>query len=196
MTNLIYEASVYSRLVKYKNFKGEINETTLYFALDPIQLMQVIANFAPKASKSKNPAKQDSTQITDEEQIKFVRTIANRAAGFPSDDGETWEPFTDFENTIAGKAFLTQLVSSDGDRQEFSEKVILDPFRAYVSYAEADPSNTASETGQLKVMLTQLENVFTGDNKEETLEDRRARLKAEMAALEAGSDDSTRIPNN
>jgi hypothetical protein len=191
MSQLTYEASVYHRLVKYKNFKGETNETTLYFALDPIQLMSVIASFAPKASKSKNPAKQGNPEISDEDQIKFVRTIATRAAGFPSEDGEMWEPFEDFENTIAGKAFLTQLVSSDGDRKEFSERVILDPFKAFVEYAEADPSNTKKETDNLRVMLSQLENVFVGKDPNESIEDRRARLQAEMAALEAGSPDES-----
>lgn len=189
MSQLTYEASVYKRTVKYKNFKGETNETTLYFALDPIQLMQAIANFAPKGnSRSKNPAKQAAPEISDEEQIKFVRTLATRAAGFPSDDGETWEPFEDFSDTIAGKAFLTQLVSSDGDRKEFSEKVILDPFRAFVGYAKADPTNNAKDTQQLETMLHQLENVFVGKDNE-SIEDRRARLAAEMAALESSSTD-------
>lgn len=189
MSQLTYEASVYKRTVKYKNFKGETNETTLYFALDPIQLMQAIAGFAPKQSKSKNPAKQGQPEISDEDQIKFVRSLAEKAAGFPSEDGETWEPFTDFTDTIAGKAFLTQLVSSDADRKEFSEKVILDPFRAFVGYAKQDPSNDAKDTQQLETMLGQLENVFTGKNENESLEDRRARLAAEMAALdESGTD--------
>lgn len=190
MSQITYEASVYERTVKYKNFKGETNETTLYFALDPIQLMQTIANFTPKQSKSKNPAKANQPEITDEEQIKFVRGLACKAAGFPSDDGESWEPFEGFENSIAGKAFLTQLVSSDGDRKEFSEKVILDPFRAFVGYAEADPTNSKAETQQLKTMLSQLENVFTGTNANESIEERRARLQAEMAALESQSDQS------
>jgi len=190
MSQLTYEASVYKRTVKYKNFKGETNETTLYFALDPIQLMQAIASFAPKATRSKNPAKQANPEISDEEQIKFVRSLAEKAAGFPSEDGETWEPFENFADTIAGKAFLTQLVSSDGDRKEFSERVILDPFRAFVGYAEADPTNEAKDTQQLRTMLSQLENVFVGKDANESIEDRRARLAAEMAALEQSSDES------
>ncbi len=194
MSQLTYEASVYKRTVKYKNFKGETNETTLYFALDPIQLMQAIASFAPKASRSKNPAKQANPEITDEEQIKFVRSLAEKAAGFPSEDGETWEPFDNFADTIAGKAFLTQLVSSDGDRKEFSEKVILDPFRAFVGYAEADPTNEAKDTQQLRTMLSQLENVFVG-KQDESIEDRRARLAAEMAALEEGPAEGTQGTN-
>jgi len=190
MTQLTYEASVYTRIVKYKNFKGEVNETTLYFALDPIQLMAAIASFAPKASRSKNPAKQAEREITDEEQIKFVRTLATRAAGFPSDDGETWEPFENFSDTIAGKAFLTQLVSSDGDRKAFAEKVILQPFRDYVGFAKADPTNSTKETQQLDTMLSQLENIFVGKDENESLEDRRARLKAEMDALESADSDT------
>lgn len=183
-TQITYEASVYSRLVKYRNFKGETNETTLYFALDPLQLMASIASFAPRKSKSQNPAKQGKVEISDEQQIKFVRDLAKQAAGFPSDDGESWEPFEDFENTIAGKAFLTQLVSSDTDRRDFSEKVILDPFRAYVGFAEADTSNTKQDLDNLRQMMQQLENVFRGlDKKDESLEERRARLEAEIAAL-------------
>lgn len=185
MSQITYEASVYSRTVKYRNFKGEVRETELFFALDPLQLMQAIASFAPKANtKSGNPAKRASAEISDEDQIKFVRDLAQMAAGFPSDDGESFESFPEFTDSIAGKAFLTQLVSSDADRQEFSEKVILDPFRAFVSYAEADPSNTKKETQQLKTMLAQLENVFIDKNPDESLEDRRARLAAELAALD------------
>lgn len=195
MSQITYEASVYTRTVKYKNFKGETNETTLYFALDPIQLMQAIASFAPKASRSKNPAKQGQPEISDEEQIKFVRSLAEKAAGFPSDDGETWEPFENFADTIAGKAFLTQLVSSDGDRKEFAENVILDPFRAFVSFAEADPTNEAKDTQQLRTMLSQLENVFVGKDNNESLEERRARLQAEMAALEEGPAEGTQGTN-
>jgi len=183
MSQLTYEASVYTRTVKYKNFKGEDQNTKLFFSLDPIQLMQTIATFAPKTSKSKNPAKQGQPEITDEDQIKFVKGLAVKAAGFPSDDGESWEPFEDFENTIAGKAFLTQLVSSDDWRKEFAEKVLLDPFRAFVGFAEQDPSNTPKDMQQLKTMLSQLENVFVG-RENESIEDRRARLAAEMAALD------------
>lgn len=191
MSQLTYEASVYTHTVKYKNFKGETNETTLYFALDPIQLMQTIAGFAPKASKSKNPAKQGQPEISDEEQIKFVRGLAVKAAGFPSDNGESWEPFEDFENTIAGKAFLTSLVSSDDARKEFAEKVIVAPFQAFVGFASDDPSNSPKDVQQLKTMLSQLENVFVGKPENETLEERRARLQAEMAALDSASTDES-----
>lgn len=193
MSQLTYEAAVYSRTVKYKNFKGDTNDMVLYFALDPIQLMSIIASFVPKATKSRNPAKRGEPEISDEEQIKFIRTIATRSAGFPSDDGESWEPFEDFENTIAGKAFLTQLVSSDKDRREFSEKVILDPFRAFVGYSTADPSNSKSETDNLQAMLKQLENVFIGKD-DESLEERRARLMREMDAL-GGPAEGTQLPN-
>lgn len=194
MSDLIYKASVYSRTVKYTNFKGDTNETTLYFALDPLQLMQVIATFEPKKQKkSGNPARQNEVAaISDEQQLKFVRDLCARSAGFPSDDGESWEPFEGFSDTIAGKAFLTKLASSDGDRREFSEKVILDPFRAFVDYAAADPTNSPKEIQQFQTMATQLENIFKEPApKDESLEDRRTRLAAELAALEEGPTAST-----
>lgn len=185
MSQLTYEASVYSRTVTYRNFKGVEQTAELTFALDPIQLMAAIASFNPKTSKSRNPAKQGQPEISDEEQIKFVQSLASKAAGFPSDDGESWEPFDNFENTIAGKAFLTQLVSSDKDRSEFAQQVILDPFRAFANFAEADKSNSPQDVANLRTMLTQLENVFSeGPPKDETLEERRARLEADLAALE------------
>lgn len=186
MSDLVYESSVYTRKVKYVNFKGVTSETTLYFALDPLQLLQVIAGFSPKRSKSGNPAIRNAdVELTDSEQLKFVRDLASKAAGFPSEDGETWEPFPEFESSIAGKAFLTKLASSDVDRREFSEKVILDPFRAFVTFAADDPSNTPKEVQQFQTMLSQLENIFKADARpEESLEDRRARLAAELAAIE------------
>lgn len=188
MSDLTYEASVYKRTVKYTNYKGETNETTLYFALDPLQLMSVIATFQPKKhQKSGNPARrEEDVPFTDEQQIGFVRDLCMKSAGFPSEDGESWEPFEDFQNTIAGKAFMTKLVSSDADRKEFSEKVILDPFRAFVQFASEDPSNSKQEIQQFQTMLGQLENVFkTADKPDETVEERRARLESEIAALNA-----------
>ena len=186
MSELIYEASVYSRTVAYKNFKGEENKVVLYFALDPLQLMQVIATFQPKKVKSGNPARQgQAAEISDEEQLKFVRDLASRSAGSPSDDGESWELFEDFADSLAGKAFLTKLASSDGDRREFSEKVILDPFRAFVGFAKADVSNTPKDIQQFEQMLVQMENIFRmPEKKDETLEERRERLAAELAQLE------------
>jgi hypothetical protein len=198
MSELIYEASVYSRTVAYKNFKGEENTVVLYFALDPLQLMQVIATFQPKKIKSGNPARQGQTaEITDEEQLKFVRDLATRAAGSPSEDGESWEKFEDFADTLAGKAFLTKLTSSDGDRKEFASKVILDPFRAFVAFAKADTSNTPKDVQQFEQMLSQMENIFkTPEPRDESLEERRARLAAEMAALDetAGPAEGTQNP--
>lgn len=187
MSNMIYEASVYSRPVSYRNFLGEEKTQTLYFALDPLQLMQVIAGFTPKKSKSGNPALKDKAEaITDEEQLKMVRDLAIKSAGSPSVDGETWEPFTDFDDSLVGKAFLTKLAASDGDRKEFSEKVILDPFRAFVGYAIADPSNAEKEKQQFRTMLQQMENIFiTPEKPNESVDERRARLAAEMAALDS-----------
>ena len=186
MSQLTYEASVYTRTVKYTNYKGETKEQTLYFALDPIQLMRVISTFTTKPSKSKNPAKQGQSEpISEDDQLKFVQDLAARAAGYPSDNGEEWEPYDNFQNSIAGKAFMTQLAASDGDRKEFADKVILDPFRSFVGFAKADPSNNAAETKQFDKMLVEMENVFkTPDLKTESLEERKARLAAELDALQ------------
>ena len=186
MSNLIYEASVYNRTVSYKNFNGVTKEQELYFALDPIQLMQVIAGVKPKTSKSNNPAlKGKEETISDEDQLKLILDLVKRSAGFPSDDGESWAPFEDFENTLVGKAFLTKLTSSDGDRKEFAGKVILDPFRAFVNYASSDDTNTPKEVQQFQTMLAQLENVFKAPQEiPETTEERRERLVREMQELD------------
>jgi len=186
MSNTVYEAAVYTREVEYRNFNGEQKKATLHFALDPIQLMQVIASFAPKKNKkSGNPAQRgQDMEITDEEQLKFIRDLARKSAGEPSEDGETWHPFEDFDNTLAGKAFMTQLTSSDGDRKEFAEKVVLDPFRAFVNFAKNDPSNTPKDVQQFEKMLSQMENVFAAPEvRTETVEEKRARLAAELNSL-------------
>lgn len=192
-TDITYEAAVYTRDVTYKNFKGEEKTTTLHFALDPIQLMQIIASFgSKKPNRSGNPAKKNApVEFSDEDQLKFVRDLAKKSAGAPSDDGESWLPFEDFDEHIAGKAFLTKLASSDGDRKEFSEKVIVEPFRAFVSYASADPSNTPKEVQQFQKMLGQIENIFkVPDNPSESVEERRARLAAELESLGNASEES------
>lgn len=183
---LVYEASVYSRTVNYKNFNGESKSSKLYFALDPLQLMAVMASYSPKKIKSGNPALNGKdAEMTDEQQITMVRQLAIKSAGTPSDDGESWTPFEDFGDSIAGKAFMTKLVSSDADRREFSEKVILAPFRAFAQYFMQDPSNSDKEVKELQAMLAQVENVFkVPDVKNETSEERAARLKAELKALE------------
>lgn len=185
-TEIVYEASVYERTVSYKNFKQEQQTVRLFFALDPIELMTMIAGFKPKKSKSNNPAERGKDVIDDADQVKFVRDIAIKSAGTPSDDGESWEPFENFENTLAGKTFITKLASSDGDREEFAQKVLLDPFRAFVKFAEADPTNTPKDIQQFQQMVRQLESIFStqGSRDGETLEERRARLQAELAATE------------
>lgn len=184
MSEQVYTSSVYTRTVKYTNFKGKEQTAELFFALDPIQLLQIIAGFRPRKSKSANPARAGKVEpISDEEQITFVRDLATKSAGFPSDDGESWEPFDGFSDSLAGKAFLTKLAASDTDRQEFSEKVILAPFRSFVSFAKADTSNTPSEVANLEKMLGQIESIFTPKDANETVEDRRARLEAELAAM-------------
>lgn len=182
---LIYEASVYSRTLSYKNFKGETKTEEVTFALSPMELMTVIAGFTPKKSRSRDPRKHgQDEEMTDQQQLEFVKDLALRAAGFPSDDGESWIHRKDFGDEILGQAFLTKLTSSDGDRREFAEKVILAPFRAFVDYAVADTSNTPAEVQQFRVYLTQLENIFKmPDPKEETREERAARLEAELQAI-------------
>ena len=186
MSGIVYQASVYSRTVEYTNFKGQERKAELHFALDPLQLLSVIASFTPKTNKrSKNPAKQGQVEpITNEEQLNFVIDLVKKAAGFPSDDGESWEPFEDFETSLAGKAFMTKLTSSDADRKEFAQKVVLDPFNAYVAYAKDDPSNKPEELKQLDAMQAQLARLFSETvDPNESVEDRRARLEAELAQL-------------
>jgi hypothetical protein len=187
MSDLIYEASVYTRTIKYRNFQGEEKSVTLYFALDPLQLMNLIAGFGTKTSKSGNPALRGKPEpITDEDQLKFLRDLACKAAGTPSDDGESWTPFEGFSDSIAGKAFLTKLTSSDGDRREFAEKVVLDPFRAFAEFAKADPTNTPADMQQFETLMQQMENIFKmPDPTQESADQKRARLAAEMAALDA-----------
>lgn len=193
MSDRIYEASVYSRTISYRNFNGEVNHAELFFALDPLQLMEVIATFQPKRIKSGNPARNGQVaELSDEEQLKFTRDLACRAAGTPSTDGETWEPFEDFADSLVGKAFLTKLTSSDGDRKEFAEKVILAPFREFVGFAKADPTNTPKDVQQFEQMLAQMENIFRmPDKPQETIEERRARLAAELEALQSTPDEQS-----
>lgn len=182
----IYEASVYTREIAYRNFNGENKVQKLYFALDPMELLIVMSTYEPKKIKSGNPALNGkNAEMTDEQQIRMVRSLALKAAGTPSEDGESWTPFEEFDNTIVGKAFLTKLASSDADRKEFSEKVILDPFRAFAHYFMEDSSNTQLEKNELKDMLTKIENIFkVPEPGSETSEERATRLKKELAALE------------
>jgi hypothetical protein len=194
MTTRIYEASVYSREISYRNPKtGQETTRRLDFALDPMKLMRLIVGFQPKTVKSGNPAINGKpAEISDEEQLKFINDIACAAAGVFSEDGEYWEEFPNFANSLAGMAFLTKLASSDADRQEFAEKAILDPFRAFVGYASDDEGNSAIDIGNFQDTLKQMENLFkTPDKKNESLEERRARLQAEMAALEEGPAEGT-----
>jgi hypothetical protein len=191
MTDLVYNASVYTRTVKYTNFKGKTQTAELFFALDPIQLLKIIAGFNPTKSKSRNPAKKDQIEpLSDEAQVEFVQNLSAKAAGFPSDDGESWEPFDGFADSLAGKAFMTQLVSSDSDRAEFAEKVVLQPFRSFVEFAKADPDNTPAEVQNLEKMLTQIESIFRAPDKKESLEERKARLERELETLTQNADEA------
>lgn len=192
MAPIVYEAAVFTREISYKNFKGEVKVQQLHFALDPLLLLQVMAGYTPKKIRSGNPALNGkAAEMTDEDQIKMVRQLAVQAAGYPSEDGESWTPFTDFSDSIAGKAFLTKLISSDADRQEFSDKVILGPFRAYIGYAEVDPSNSPKEIQNFKDMLAKMENIFkTPEVGIETAEQRKARLLAELSAIDTNENGS------
>lgn len=186
MSSISYEASVHTRTVRYKNFKGKEQEFELYFALDPMSLLQLIAATNIKAEKkSGNPAKLNTASgFTEEKQINLVKDLAVRAAGFPSDDGESFEPFEGFSDSLAGKTFLTHLVTSDVERDIFADKVILDPFRAFVSFALAEDSNSEADKAHFRDMLKQVESIFAPKDKNESLEDRKARLARELAALE------------
>lgn len=189
-TPLVYEAVVYTRTLAYRNFKGEVSETKLYFSLDPLTLMELIANFEPKKVKSGNPARNGTAEVTPEQQLQFVRKIAVKSAGFPSDDGEAWEVFEDFEETLVGKAFLTKLSSSDGDRKEFAEVVLLAPFRAFVNFAKADPTNSPADMQMFEQQLKEMENIFKVPEAQElSIEDRRALLEAQLKDL--GDGDAT-----
>lgn len=192
MTQPVYEAAIYTREVTYRNFAGTEQTVSVDFALDPIELLDLIASSSniTKKVRSNDPRKKNEEVVDDGKQFRFLRDIANRAAGYPSADGERWLPISDFTDSLAGKAFITKLASSDDDRKEFAEKVMLAPFRAFVEYAEADPGNTPGEIAKFKTMLEQFERVFAVSTADETLEARKARVAAEMAELERLSEDS------
>lgn len=181
---IVYEASVFSSTVSYKNFLGEEKSVELNFSLHPLKLMHLISTFVPKKIKSGNPARNGQVEITDDQQIKFLQDVAKLAAGTASEDGENWLPYPEFETSLAGQAFLTKLTSSDGDRKEFSEKVLIDPFRAFVGFARVDSSNTAKDIQMLEGYLMQMENIFrVPEQPAETPAERRARLQAELDAI-------------
>lgn len=186
-TPIVYEAAVYSREISYKNFNGELKTSTLHFQLPPLKLMAVLSGYTPKKIKSGNPALNGKdADFTDEQQITIVRELAIKSVGTPREDGEGWIPFEDFDTSVVGEAFMTKLVSSDADRKEFSEKVVLAPFKAFVGYASDDPTNSKTEIAGLQDMLTKLENVFKGPAiGSESPEARRERLQQELKALEA-----------
>ena len=182
---IVYEATVYSREVTYRNGKGETNTVTLHFALDPLDLLTQFSKIEVKKSRSGNPAVRANPEIDEGQQLKLIRDIAAKAAGNFSDDGEFWEPFEDFDLHFAGKAFLAQLTASDGDRKDFAEKVILAPIRAFVAYAKADPTNSPADIKMFEATVANMENLFKAEpEKPETLEEKKARLEAEMKALE------------
>lgn len=159
----VYEASVYSREVSFKNFKGETKTQSVHFALDPLELMRIIASVNLKPVKSGNPSRKGEVEpMTDEQQIKFIRDLAEQAAGWPSEDGDSWVRDMDFPESLAGRTFITKLAASDGDRQEFSQKVLIAPFEAFVNFASADPTNTPKDVQELQQMLVKLKSIFQG----------------------------------
>lgn len=190
MSNVTYEASVYTRTISYKNFNGDVKEVELNFALDPIQLLRVFAALpTAKKSKSNNPARraEEDGNLTDEQTLKFLVDLAAKAAGEISADGESFDPIPDFSDLLVGKAFITKLASSDKDREEFAQKVIIDPFEAFVNFAAADEDNTPAEIQQFREMLEKMKRIFAvgqSKHKDESLEDRRARLLRELDGLE------------
>ena len=187
----VYEAAIYTRTVSYRNFKGEKQTVEVNFALDPIELLDLIAksDTVTKKVKSNDPRKKGQTEVNEEKAFTFLRDIADRAAGYPSADGEQWLPIENFTDLVAGKAFITQLASSDEDRKEFAEKVMLTPFKAFVQFAKADPTNSKEEIAKFEGMLAQFERIFAVSAVDETLADRRARLAAQMAELDAQVED-------
>jgi len=185
MSQPVYEAAVYSRNVSYRNFAGEEATVEVNFALDPIQLLELIASSTlTSRSKSKDPRKKNLEEVDEGKSFTFLRDIAAISAGYPSADGERWLPIESFTDTLAGKAFITKLAASDADRKEFAEKVMLAPFRAFVEYAKADGGNSPKEIAKFEQMLAQFERIFTVSVADETLEARRARVAAEMAELD------------
>lgn len=192
MTQPVYEATIYTRSVSYRNFRGEEQTVDVDFALDPIELLDLIAQSGSvtKVSKSRDPRKRGTEEVDDNKSFQFLREIAERAAGYPSADGERWLPIKDFCDSLAGKAFITKLASSDDDRKEFAEKVMLAPFRAFVEYAKADTGNTPAEISKFEAMLGQFERIFATSTADETIEARKARLAAEMAELEGLADEA------
>ena len=59
-----------------------------------------------------------------------------------------------------GKAFLAKLAASDADRREFADKVIMDPFRAFIGYAVEDSGNSPADVKEFEQMLTKMEKLF------------------------------------
>lgn len=182
---ITYNATVYSREISYTNFKGETKTVRLDFSLSPLELMSIIAGFEPKKSRSNNPAKKGRVEeISSEEQLNLFTKLASASAGFASEDGESWEPFEDFEESLAGKAFLTKLASSDADRKEFAELCILAPFRAFTQFAINDESNSPADVAEFRNTQAQMEKLFaTPETPSETPAERRARLQAELDAV-------------
>ncbi len=186
MAQIVYNAVYHTEEVSYTNLNGESRIAELKFLMHPMTLLSVFADIPDRKIKSGNPSLNGkSADISESQQIKLVQDLAGRAAGIPSSDGESWIPFENFEKHVSGHAFLTKLATSEKVRKDFSDKVILAPFRAFVGYAEADPSNSPKEVKDLKDTLTKMENTFkVADPSNETPEELKAKLQAQLAALD------------
>lgn len=182
MTQPVYETTVYSTQVEYTNLNGVRRNEKLSFAMDPLTLLSVIAAIPMRESKSGDPRKSSPT-MSDEAQLRLIRDLAETSWGHPSNDGEMWVNYEDLSETLAGKAFLTRLTTSESIRREFTDNVLVAPMRAFVSFAKSDPTNSPKDIQEFELMLARIEKVFTEADNEETLEERRSRLQAELQGL-------------
>ena len=187
ITPPVYISSVYSTEVHYVNFLGEKKTKTVSFALDPVALLTNISNLDAYEKESANRAQRRAgveVGLSQAGSIDLIRELASQAAGYASEDGENWDRDYDFRDSVAGAAFLTYLGTSEEARFEFAENVFIKPFEAFVEFAKANPSNSPAEIKVLDDNLQALRGAFTKGSTE-TLEERKARLKAELARVEA-----------
>lgn len=187
MSANVYEAKVHTAHVEYINFKGERQSADVMFALDPVTMLGVISRIKFDKSRSANPQKRNEQTMSDSASIELVQDLVSTSAGWPSEDGESWEKYENFNETLAGQAFLTKLTSSDAERKEFVRNVMLTPMRAFIGFARLDKTNSPAEIQELEATYANLEKVFNEsleENRTETLEERRERLQRELAETE------------
>lgn len=190
--NKVYMARPYRHEVPYENLNGVQKTATLHFLIHPVELLGIFADYTPKKIKSGNPALNGKpAEMSDADQIKIIQQLAAQAAGTPSEDGENFDRFNDFETSVVGQAFMTMMVTSTKARRDFSEMAILNPFRAFVQFARQDDSNSPKEVADLERTLKQMEDIFKSpDVKDESAEEKRARLMAELGRLDNNAEGS------